>query len=170
MLGSICIVAFGYCPQGFVEASGQIMAINVNTALFSLLGTTYGGDGRTTFALPDLRGRVPRGLGTGPGLGNVVEGQLGGQETVTLTQANLPTHTHTVLAGASTAPGNADSPTGTVPARTPGTGTYTSGTVNTTMAAGSTGPSGNSQPVGIVDPYLGLRFCIATQGIYPSRP
>lgn len=95
MIGSMCTYAFNFAPRGWAEANGQILAINSNQALFSLLGTTYGGDGRSSFALPDLRGRGIIGPGTGPGLSSYVWGQRVGSETVTLIAAQIPSHTHT---------------------------------------------------------------------------
>jgi microcystin-dependent protein len=171
-LGSICIVAFTFCPRGYADASGQLMSISQNTALFSLLGTTYGGNGQTTFALPDLRGRVPRGIGQAPGLSNVDQGEASGQETVTLTIAQMPAHTHAVSLNATSAPGNADSPAGALPAKSAPASNYGTGTANATLAVGAVGvaPSGGNQPHTVIDPYLGLRYCIAIEGVYPSRP
>jgi len=172
MMGSICIVAFTFCPRGYAEASGQILAISSNSALFSLLGTTYGGNGTTTFALPDLRGRVPRGIGQGPGLSNVDLGEVSGQESVTLTTAQMPMHTHATQLNVSSSVGNADSPAGALPARSATSTHYGTGAANATLAAGAAtvGTAGGSQPHTTLDPFLGLRYCIATEGIYPSRP
>ena len=97
-LGQLMLVGFTFCPRGWANANGQLLEISTNTALFSLLGTTYGGNGRTTFGLPDLRGRVPVHVGTGPGLSAYRQGQRSGQETVTLTAAEMPAHRHTVNA------------------------------------------------------------------------
>lgn len=171
LLGSICITAYNFCPRGYADTHGQLLSIAQNTALFSLLGTTFGGDGQVTFALPDLRGRVPRGVGQGPGLPPVTEGEVSGQESVTLTTAQMPPHTHTAQVNAVSSPGTADSPSGAMPAKSAAGVPYGTGAANTTMAAGAVtvAAAGSGQPVGILNPYLGLRFCIATQGIYPSR-
>ncbi|MCC5452339.1 tail fiber protein [Rheinheimera sp. UJ51] len=136
MLGSMCVFAGNFAPRGFALAQGQLLAISQNTALFSLLGTTYGGDGRTTFALPDTRGRALIGAGNGPGLSSMQLGQRGGQETVTLTLGHLPQHNHTASttvqllsmdSSASTAvlkglaaTSNSNTPTGKVLANSPG--------------------------------------------------
>ena len=171
MLGSICIVGYNFCPRGYADAAGQILSISQNTALFSLLGTLYGGNGQTTFALPDLRSRVPVGVGQGPGLSSIVEGQQAGQETVTLTVAQMPAHTHTAqLRGAATN-GNTDSPAGAVPAKLPRSNIYSSGAAGDAMGASALtiATAGGNQPVSVRNPYLGLRYCIALEGIYPSR-
>lgn len=171
MLGSICIVGYNFCPRGYTEAAGQLLAISQNTALFSLLGTQYGGDGRTTFALPDLRGRVPVGVGQGPGLSSIVEGQQAGAETVTLSTSQMPAHTHTAIHRASSGNGNTDSPINAVPAKLPRSNIYSSGAGDSAMASGTVtlSSAGGNSPVGVRDPYLGLRYCIALQGIFPSR-
>lgn len=171
-LGSVCIVAFTFCPRGYLEAAGQIMSIAQNTALFSLVGTTYGGDGQVTFALPDLRGRVPRGLGQGPGLGGVDQGDKAGLENVTLTSTQMPPHTHAAQMNATGSPGTADSPAGALPAKAASGLPYGSGGAAVTMSGSAVtiGVAGSGQPFTVLDPYLGLRFCIATEGIYPSRP
>lgn len=170
-LGSICVFGFNFCPRGTAEANGQLLPISQNSALFSLLGTFYGGDGRTTFALPDLRGRVIIGAGNGPGLTSFREGQKGGAETVTLTAGQLPPHTHTGHVNSSSAIGDTDSPSNAVPARMPRNRVYNSTTDGTQTAADSvtvTG-GGSSQQTAIRDPYLAVKVCIVTQGIFPSR-
>jgi len=160
-LGEIRMVGFTFCPRGWAETNGQLLSIAQNTALFSLLGTTYGGDGRTTFALPDLRGRVPKGQGNGPGLANVLLGARGGAENHTLSVSELPSHTHTVVAQATTevtvkqAQGQGQQQTLTV--------------IGEGGGVGDSGPTGNNQAHNILNPFLGMRFCIATQGIFPSR-
>lgn len=171
MLGSICIVAYNFCPRGYADAAGQILSIAQNTALFSLLGTQFGGNGQTTFALPDLRGRVPVGVGSGPGLSSIVEGQMSGSETTTLTVNQMPAHSHAAQLYGTSATGNTDFPNGAVPARLPRSNIYNTGSAGDAMssAAISVGSSGGSQPFSVRDPYLGLRYCIALQGIYPSR-
>lgn len=171
MIGSICITAANFCPRGYASADGQILAIAQNTALFSLLGTTYGGDGRVTFALPDLRGRSAVGVGQGPGLSPVSEGERGGSESVVLNVSQLPAHSHTAQLRAASSAGNTDSPSGAIPAKLARSNIYSSANADSTMGASAinVGNTGNNLPVGVLDPYLGLRFCIALEGIYPSR-
>jgi microcystin-dependent protein len=167
-MGMIAMFGFNFPPRGWVQCNGQLIPIAQNSALFALLGTTYGGDGRTTFGLPDLRGRVPIHLGQGPGLSNYVQGQTGGTENVTLLTTQIPAHTHT-LTGVTEA-GSTAVPTGAMLANTgaldkeygvPGT--------LTAMHASAINPTGGGQPHSNVQPYLVLNFCIATQGIFPSR-
>ena len=193
-IGEILWVAFDFCPRGWADTNGQLLSISQNTALFSLLGTQYGGDGRVNFALPDLRGRKMVHVGTGPGLSPVDQGQTGGAESSTLTFAQLPAHSHTatttvdgaqvtsVLYG-SAASGNSTSPAGAALATTKkSTQTYVAGSPDQAMADGSvrssvTGgtatttinASGGGQPFPVRDPYLGLRACIALVGIFPPR-
>jgi microcystin-dependent protein len=189
-----CIILFGgnFAPRSWALCWGQILSIAQNTALFSLLGTTYGGNGQTTFALPDLRGRVPRGTGQGPGLPNVDLGQLAGTESITITINNMPMHNHTasgngltVAQSASTAASTTNIPgNGLVPAMLPTIGGGPSATTikgyaaqdnTTTLAASNVGGTlttnvaGGSQPFSIMNPYLGLNYIVATQGIFPSR-
>ena len=193
-LGEIKWVTFDFCPRGFASTDGQLLPIAQNTALFSLLGTQYGGDGEVTFRLPDLRGRMMVHVGTGPGLSSVDQGQTGGSESSTLTFAQLPAHSHaatTTVDGAqvtstlygSAASGNSTSPAGAALATTKkSTQTYVAGSPDQAMADGSvrsvvTGgaatttinASGGGQPFAVRDPYLGLRACIALVGIYPTR-
>lgn len=168
-IGQIAVVAFNYAPQGWAKCEGQLMSIQQNQALFALLGTTYGGDGMTTFRLPDLRGRVPMGDGTGSGLTPRVLGEMSGSETNTLTIAQMPMHSHSV--NASTVDGDQNLPTGNIPANTKGLDKeYTASAANTTMSPSMIGVSGGSQPVNNMQPYTTLTYIIATQGIWPSRP
>jgi microcystin-dependent protein len=175
-LGQISLLACNFAPVGWAFCQGQLLPINQNTALFSLLGTNYGGNGTTTFALPDLRSRVPIGFGQGAGLSNYPLGGLGGAETVTIGTSNYPAHSHTLSAVAGAASGN--TPSGLIEAegQTGGRG----GAVNlalysvsgsaTTLASGAlTSAAGGSQPHNNREPYLALNFCIALQGIFPSR-
>lgn len=172
-IGDIVAVGENFCPRSWAEAAGQLLPISNYTALFSLLGTTYGGDGRTTFGLPDLRGRRAMGQGNGPGLTQRREGQKLGAETQTLTSAQLPSHSHAVnannLDGDKPGPGNkilAAAPPG-------GTGSetiYSDQGPTTQMSAQMIANAGSGQPFDVVDPYLVMRYCIALQGIYPSRP
>lgn len=167
-LGEIRMFAGNFAPTGWAFCQGQLLPIAQNTALFSLLGTTYGGDGRTTFALPDLRGRVPVGFGQGPGLSYKDLGQQFGTETVTLTTAQMPAHSHTV--NAVNSEGNQNLPTNSLPANTKALDKeYSDAASNTTMKSGMIGITGSSQPVNISQPSLGVNFIIALQGIFPSR-
>lgn len=170
-ISQVCLMASNFCPRGTAEAAGQLLSIAQNTALFSLLGTTYGGDGRVTFGLPDLRGRVPVGVGQGPGLSSIVDGQVAGAESATLTQAQMPAHTHGATLRGTTGAGNADSPAGAVPARLARSNIYSSGAAAAAMGATAitVATAGGSQPVSLRDPYLGMRYCIVMQGIFPSR-
>jgi microcystin-dependent protein len=166
-IGQIMMVGYTFCPRGWAEANGQLVAINTNPALFSLYGTTFGGDGRTTFALPDLRGRVAINLGQGPGLSNRQLGQQGGSETNTLTANQLPPHTHAL--NATTAGANAVDPSGNTIANTGRSDTYNTGAPNAQMNAGSIGTTGGGQAVNNMPPFLTVRYCVALQGIFPSR-
>lgn len=164
-IGQLLLVPYNFAPQGWAMCNGQLLSIAQNTALFSLLGTTYGGDGQTTFALPDLRGRVPLSSGQGPGLSNYTLGEAGGAESITLTAAQMPQHTHSANA-------NAGDPTDTTPTNhVPAggsTGSYNAA-ANTVMSAGMIGPAGGSQPHENRQPYLTLNWIIALEGIFPSR-
>ena len=162
-LGEIRLFPYNFAPRGWAFCNGQILPIAQNTALFSLLGTTYGGNGQTTFALPDLRGRVPTSSGQGPGLSNYTLGQLAGEETVTLLQTQIPAHSH--FPPCSSDDPNAGSPKNNFPA-TVGTSIYST-TSNANM--GATSSVGGSQPHNNLPPYLVLNYCIALQGIFPSR-
>jgi microcystin-dependent protein len=165
-IGQIQLFGFGWAPRGWALCDGRLLSISSNTALFSLLGTTYGGNGQTTFGLPDLRGRVPVGQGQGPGLNDVDLGEVGGVESVTLAVQQLAAHGHAVTA---TADSTSTSPAGLVPGVNADNPAYGSGD-GTTMAPGMIGLTGNDQPHENRQPYLGACYCIATEGIYPSRP
>lgn len=187
-LGMVVLLPYNFAPRGWAFCNGQLMSIAQNTALFSLLGTTYGGDGVTTFSLPDLRGRVPMSAGQGPGLSNRVLGELSGTENVTLLSQQMPIHTHAIdvstlqaRANGATLPGNTRSPINALPALEAAgvtavyndqpiapTGTLAAGAVSLTGGA-TAAAAGGSQPVGIVQPSLVLNYCIALEGIYPSR-
>ncbi len=159
-LGEIKIMSFNFPPKGWAFCNGQLLPINQNQALFSLLGTTYGGDGRTTFALPDLRSRVPFHFGNGHTLG-----ERAGEESHTLNLEELPAHTH--IPNGSSAAANAASPAGNVWASTPGGG-YAA-TPDTALNPASITNTGGSQAHTNLSPYLVLNFCIALQGIFPSQ-
>ncbi len=166
-VGQISIVPYNFAPNGWMLCEGQILSITQNTALFSLLGTTYGGDGVHTFALPDLRGRVPVGTGQGPGLTPIILGEQLGAESYTMTIEQLPAHSHPLLA--STLEATVITPTGSAlgsKARVP---LYSAPSSMTTMAPESVGATGGNQPYPVRNPSLGLNYIIALQGIYPSR-
>jgi len=164
-LGMIAIYGFNFAPRGWAMCNGQILPIAQNTALFSLLGTTYGGNGQTTFALPDLRSRVPLHFGQGPGLSNYDLGQQSGTENVTLTVNSMPGHTHTFAPPCSSQAASSSKAPNNVPSAG---GTYNNAP-DSTMGGGTTGPTGGNQPFPIIQPILGLNFCIALEGIFPSR-
>lgn len=179
-IGEVKVFGFNFAPKGYMTCQGQILSIAQNTALFSLLGTTYGGNGQTTFALPDLQGRAPIGQGQGPGLSFYAMGQVGGVENTTLTSVNMPQHVHTLNSArvqlkVNGSIGDANSPDGaylgfnattTVYTETPGTNEFAAPAV----VSGSTDIAGGSQPFSILNPYLCMNYSIATQGIFPSRP
>jgi microcystin-dependent protein len=157
----------GFCPRGWANADGQLLAISSNDALFSLYGTTYGGDGRTTFALPDLRGRTAIHTGSGPGLTNRSLGSRSGLETNTLATNQMPPHNHSLNALSSD--GNNPSPTGHLLANDGSDRIYAAGTPDTALAGNAIGTSGSGQPVNNMQPYLTIRYCVALVGVYPSR-
>ena len=165
-LGEIRAVGFNFAPVGWAMCNGQLLSIAQNTALFSLLGTTYGGNGTTTFALPDLRGRVGIHQGQGPGLSPYVIGQVAGTETVTLIAQQMPQHNHVV--NASGAAGTATRPTTAVLAKTTAPA-YAPASDGTVMAANMIGTAGGNQPHSNIQPYLAVNFIIALEGIFPSR-
>ncbi len=167
-IGEIRLFAGTFAPQSWALCYGQILAIASNTALFSILGTTYGGNGTTTFALPDLRGRTAVGTGQGPGLSNISLGEVSGTESVTLLSSNMPAHTHTLLG--STALANTPTPSGATLAASPTDALlYSTGGPNATLSAQSVGVAGNGFPLGIRNPYLGLNYIICLYGFFPSR-
>jgi len=177
-LGQLMYEPYGFVPKGWAFCDGQIMSISQNTALFSLLGTFYGGNGTSTFALPDMQGRVPVMQGQGPGLSDYVLGQSGGSETVTLTSSNLPAHSHTMslsagTVSASSATANSAVPTGHALANTGHNPAYASTAPDVSLATvtlnGSTGASGGGQPLAIRTPYLVVSCAIALQGVFPPR-
>src|SRR4051812_16786094 len=166
-VAEIRIFPFNFAPKGWAFCDGQILPLSQNTALFSLLGTTYGGNGQTTFALPNLQGSAPMHPGQGPGLSLHDLGQTGGSETVTLLQSEMPAHTHALQANAAPAdlqlPGNDRSM-----ARSNGGNAYETPLGTTaSMAPESLSPAGGSQPHNNMQPYLTLNFNIALQGVFP---
>lgn len=167
-IGQISMFSFDFPPRFWAQCNGQILAIAQNQALFSLLGTTYGGNGQTTFALPDLRGRVP--LGAGSSTPNpAVLGQVGGAENVTLTGATMPTHTHAL--NATTAVANKRPPVGRLFAADNATIAefYAVPGATTTLSPQSMSNVGGGQPHNNMQPYSVISFCIALSGIFPSR-
>ncbi len=169
-VGELMLVGFTFCPRGWATAEGQLLAINQNQALFSLLGTTFGGNGTTNFALPDLRGSVPLGQGQGPGLSSVAIGERNGTESATLLITNMPAHNHAVNATNLDADkgGPADKILGAAPSATEEPKIYHDGPANKVMSASMIGVTGGSQPFSIRNPYLGMMWCIALQGVYPT--
>jgi len=183
-IGEIRLFPYNFAPVGWAFCNGQLLSIQQNTALFSLLGTFYGGNGQSTFALPELRGRVAIAPGQGPGLTNRDLGAIGGEEAVTLTTGSMPGHTHTLNAGGTLRGKNAAddqrSPSGTVPAAESSgvTATYSDALADASMKAGgvtlggaaSAASTGNGSPHENRQPLVTLNYCIALSGIYPSRP
>lgn len=162
-IGQIGIFGFNFAPRGWASCDGQLLPISQNTALFALLGTTYGGDGQTTFALPDLRGRVPVHFDSGPFLG-----ESGGAESHTLSTAELPTHAHATQC--SSAPGTSKSPVANVSSGESNGAIAVYSTVsNAALSAGAVTSSGGGQPHENMQPFLTLNFSIAIEGIFPSR-
>jgi microcystin-dependent protein len=175
-LAEIKIISWNFSPKGWAFCNGQFLPINQNQALFSLLGTTYGGNGQTTFALPDFRGRVPIHVGSG-----FTEGQAGGQEFHTVTMSEMPAHNHQMGANNTTTtatalnqtPGNTKTLAGGIAAKqgggTQNVNVYGSGSPTTTLAPNSVTTVGGSQPHENRQPYTVLNFIIALQGIFPSQ-
>ena len=167
LLGQIQAFGFNFAPRGWAFCNGQLLPISQNQALFALLGTTYGGDGRTTFGLPDLRGRVSFAFGSGPGLSNYVIGEKGGAETVTLNTNQIPSHSHTANAANESA--NSNRPTGNVLA-SPETNIYRENQApDTQMHANIIGDTGGGQSHPNIQPFLVINWCIALDGTFPSR-
>jgi microcystin-dependent protein len=171
-LAEIRIFGGNFAPRGWALCNGQLMSISQNTALFALLGVTYGGDGRVTFGLPNLQGSAPMQQGQGPGLSPRTLGEMGGSSTVTLINSEMPLHTHTALAfddsGTSTSPANAtwaQSLKGRV-----GENLYSSQQPDMLMNSQTVLPTGGSQPHNNMPPYLTVTFIIALEGIFPQRP
>ncbi|MEA2490081.1 MAG: hypothetical protein QOH21_1873 [Acidobacteriota bacterium] len=164
-VAEIRIFPFNFAPKGWAWCDGQLMPLSQNTALFSLLGTTYGGDGKSTFALPDLQGRAPMHPGQGPGLSLHDLGETGGSETVTLLESEIPAHSHAYSASARAADN-----------LNPGAALFGAGTAMyapvaglVSMAPEALAPAGGDQPHNNMQPYLTFYFCIALQGVFPPR-
>lgn len=179
-IAQIIMFGGGFAPRGWAFCNGQLLSISQNTALFSILGTTYGGDGRTTFGLPDLRGRAPVHVGNGPGLSNVKLGQRGGAENHTLTLGQMPSHAHdgSGLKGTlacNEEDGDSADPQGRSVGISASDTPYNSEAndklmkANDVSVSGETGMQGGNQAFNIRNPYLGMNYIIALQGIYPPR-
>lgn len=178
-IGQIMMFAGNFAPQGWAKCDGQLLPIAQYQALFSILGTTYGGDGRSTFGLPDMRGRVPLAPGNGPGLSPYNQGPGGGREEVYLNVTNLPSHNHTAAGTVKatfvppTGGANSASPDGTNIAGQAGTNQFSNGASNVHMAQDNVtvtvGNTGGGLPFDVRQPWTCVQFCIALVGIYPPR-
>jgi microcystin-dependent protein len=174
-VGQITVYPYTFPPNGWADCAGQLLPINQYSALFSLLGVQYGGNGTSNFALPNLQGMVPVGQGTLPGGSTYDMGEAAGSETVTITQSTMPNHSHSL--SATTVHGTANPPGGqllaSVQKGTPFAPTkgniYNTAAPDTTLTPGSTGAAGGSQPHNNIQPFLVLRYCIALQGVFPPR-
>lgn len=169
-VAEIRIFPFNFAPTGWAWCDGQLLPLSQNTALFSLLGTTYGGDGESNFALPDLQGSAPMHPGQGPGLALHDLGETGGSETVLLLEAEIPNHSHTLQASSDVADNNV--PTGAMVAKPLGRGNslfVTTTTPLVPMNSVALSPAGSNQPHNNMMPYLAFYFCIALQGVFPPR-
>lgn len=168
-VAEIRIFPFNFAPKGWAFCDGQILPLSQNTALFSLLGTTYGGNGKSNFALPNMQGNAPMHPGQGPGLSLHDLGETGGSETVSLLESEIPSHSHTLRADIlDIADTNVVSPNASF-ALSSG-GTLYQGTPNVDLSGNSLAPAGGDQPHNNMQPYLTLSFCISLQGVYPPRP
>jgi microcystin-dependent protein len=167
-LGEIRLFPYDFTPAGWAPCDGRLIPIAVNSALFSLLGDLYGGDGKTTFALPDLRGRVAVSSGQGPGLRDQQLGSAGGEEQVTLTSETIPAHSHAVVVNS--AKGQSASPKGKVPGHSSGGAVYANVSDGAQMKHTTIATTGGDQAHNNLQPYLALNYCIALEGVYPSRP
>jgi len=172
-LATITMFAGNFAPKNWMFCGGQIILISQNTAVFALIGTTYGGNGTQNFALPDLRGRVPIGQGSGPGLTPIVLGEMSGAETATMTTLTMPSHTHaaTVTVGASSGNATFDQATGNVPANV-GPDLYAApAAANGALAPGSMSiqPVGSNAPFSLIQPVLCMNYVFCMQGVFPAR-
>jgi len=167
-VAEIRIFPFNFAPKGWAFCDGQLLPLSQNTALFSLLGTTYGGDGKSNFALPDMQGNAPMHPGQGPCLSLHDLGETGGSETVSLLESEIPSHSHNVTA--SSQDGTDNHPVNNYPAQGVGINLYVNaGTTPVNMNDNALSPAGGDQPHNNMQPYLTLNFCIALQGVYPPR-
>jgi microcystin-dependent protein len=166
-VAEIRIFPFNFAPKGWAWCDGQLMPLSQNTALFSLLGTTYGGDGKSNFALPDLQGRAPMHPGQGPGLSLHDLGETGGSETVALLESEIPAHTHGARVSQSDA--YSQTPAGELLATGVGIGQYAAPGALTQLSPNALTPAGGDQPHNNLQPYLTFYYCIALQGVFPPR-
>jgi microcystin-dependent protein len=168
-VAEIRIFPFNFSPKGWAFCDGQILPLSQNTALFSLLGTTYGGDGKSNFALPNMQGNAPMHPGQGPGLSLHDLGETGGSDTVSLLESEIPSHSHALMCNA--APADTGDPAGNSFGRIVGASPYLppAGAPLINMADVALAPAGGDQPHNNLQPYLTLNFCIALQGVYPPR-
>jgi microcystin-dependent protein len=166
-VAEIRIFPFNFAPKGWAWCDGQLLPLSQNTALFSLLGTTYGGNGKSNFALPDLQGRAPMHPGQGPGLSLHDLGETGGSETVSLLESEIPAHSHTFRVSAGDATNQ--TPSGEMMATGIGIGQYAAPGAFTQLNANALAPAGGDQPHNNMMPYLTFYFCIALQGVFPPR-
>jgi microcystin-dependent protein len=166
-VAEIRIFPFNFAPAGWAFCDGQILPLSQNTALFSLLGTTYGGNGQSNFALPNLQGNAPMHHGQGPGLSLRDLGETGGSETVSLLETEIPSHSHTMNAVNDS--GLQSTPEGALAARANIYKSNPAGNTLVNMSVNNLAPAGGSQPHNNLQPYLTLNFCIALQGVYPPR-
>jgi microcystin-dependent protein len=170
-VAEIRIFPFNFAPRGWAFCDGQILPLSQNTALFSLLGTTYGGDGKSNFALPDMQGNAPMHPGQGPGLSLHDLGETGGSDTVTLLESEIPAHSHTLQSEITDAADNHAPSSAKAMGPSAGGMAYQSNTTQNlvSLADNSLAPAGGDQPHNNLMPYLTLNFCIALQGVYPPR-
>ena len=171
-IGQIILFAGNFAIRGYAMCNGQILSIAQNTALFSILGTTYGGNGQTTFALPNLQSRVPLHFGQGPGLSPYSLGQVGGVENTTLLLSNLPAHNHLMRTSSSDGNDSAPAPTtvpGVVKSGAATANAYTTGAIDSNFRNDAISLAGSNQPFSILQPHLALNYLIALEGIFPSR-
>jgi microcystin-dependent protein len=167
-VAEIRIFGFNFAPKGWAFCDGQLLPLSQNTALFSLLGTTYGGDGKSNFALPNMQGNAPMHPGQGPGLSLHDLGETGGSETVSLLESEIPSHSHALMASGQVAEDR--TPAGEVFGKATGGNLYTANLAGLVpMADQALAPAGGDQPHNNMQPYLTLNFCIALQGVYPPR-
>ena len=168
-VAEIRIVGFNFAPRGWALCNGQLLPLSQNTALFSLLGTMYGGNGASNFALPDLQGRAVMHRGQGPGLSSYDQGQTGGSENVELLQSEMPLHNHNIITGDLSDPASLQDPTGNYLGVAIGVTPYVTAPTGATMAPTMLAPAGGSLPHNNMQPYLAMNFIIALQGIFPPR-
>lgn len=166
-IGEIALFPYNFVPDGWAECDGRLLPISGNEALFDLIGTTYGGDGRSTFALPDLNGRVPIGFGNAPGLSSRFIGIKGGSETHQLQEDELPAHSHSVEASSNA--GTSHTPSGNVAAANRDGILHYGSDPDVSMASSGISDTGNGQPHNNMQPSMALRYCIALEGIFPTR-